>query len=114
MALISSGCGIGVGVAGGIVVGVDVCVCMKAGAEVKAWVGATVGDDSCEAEFVPMQAEKVRLIIHRIPINFIFFICSLLLWDALDFLSPGEEKNLRMISETLRYCSECFDVFSRG
>jgi len=70
MALISSGCGSGVGV--GMIVAVEVD--LRVGAGVKVWAGGAVGDESDEAELVPAQADRMRVIIHTIPINFIFFI----------------------------------------
>jgi len=72
MALISSGFGSGVGV--GMIVAVEVGSRVRVGAGVKVWAGGAVGDESDEAELVPAQADRMRVIIHTIPINFIFFI----------------------------------------
>ena len=72
MALISSGCGSGVGV--GTTVAVEVGSDVRVGAGVKIWVGDTVGDESDEAELVPAHADRMRVVIHTITIKFIFFI----------------------------------------
>ena len=72
MTPISSGFGIGVGV--GITVAVEVGSRVRVGAEVKLWAGGAVGDESDEAELVPAQAERMKVVIHRILINFIFFM----------------------------------------
>jgi len=72
MTPISSGFGIGVGV--GITVAVEVGSRVRLGAGVKVWAGGAVGDESGEAELVPAQAERMKVIIHTIPINFTFFI----------------------------------------
>jgi len=73
MALISSGCGIGVGVSG-MAVAVEVDSGVKVEAGVKVWAGGAVGDESVEAELVAAQADRMRVIIHTITIKFIFFI----------------------------------------
>ena len=72
MALISSGCGTGVAV--GMAVAVEVGSRVRVGAGIKVWVGGAVGDESDEAELVPAQAERMNVVIHRIPIKFIFFM----------------------------------------
>jgi hypothetical protein len=71
MALISSGCGSGVGVA--TIVAVEIGSDVRVGAGVKIWVGA-VGDGSDEAELVPAQADRMSVVIHTITIKFIFFM----------------------------------------
>ena len=55
-------------------VDVEVGAGMMVGAGVKVWVGGAVGDEGGDAEFVPVQAE--RMIIHTILINFILFILT--------------------------------------
>jgi hypothetical protein len=72
MALISSGFGIGVAV--GIAVDVEVAVGVSVEVGVKVWVGEAVSDEGGEAEFVPMQAERLMDSIHTIPIKFNLFI----------------------------------------
>ena len=72
MALISSGFGIGVGV--GMAVEVEVVVGVRLGVEIEVWVDNAVGDESGEAELVPVQAVRMRVVIHTIPINFILFM----------------------------------------
>ena len=76
MALISSGFGIGVVV--GIAVDVEVAVGVRVGAEIKVWVGAAVGDEGGETEFIPTQAERKMDSIHILPINFDLFMVKLL------------------------------------
>src|SRR5512141_1480489 len=72
MALISSGFGIGVAV--GMAVDVEVAVGVGIGAGIKAWVDGAVGDESEEAELVPVQAERMSDNIHKTPRNFVLFI----------------------------------------
>lgn len=62
----------GVGV--GIAVAVEVGSSVRVGIAVKVWVGGAVGDEGSEAELVPAQAERMMAVIHRVPINFIFFM----------------------------------------
>jgi len=74
MTPISSGFGSGVCVAVGITVAVEVGSRVRVGADAKVWAGGAVGDESDDAELVPAQAERIKVVIHTIPINFIFFI----------------------------------------
>jgi hypothetical protein len=53
---------------------VKVAVGVRIGAGIKVWVGGAVGDESGEAELVPVQAERMRDVIHKIPIIFVLFI----------------------------------------
>ena len=57
-----------------MIVAVDVGSRVRVGAGVKAWAGGAVGDESDEAEFVLVQAERMKAVIHRILINFMFFM----------------------------------------
>jgi len=60
-----------------MIMGVEVGADVRLGAGVKVWAGGAVGDESGEAEFVPVQAESMRTVIHTVPINFILFIMIL-------------------------------------
>ena len=58
----------------GMAIDVEVGAGVRVGIGVKIWVVGAVGDERCEAELVPLQAERVRSIIHMNPINFVLFI----------------------------------------
>jgi hypothetical protein len=75
MALISSGCGIGVGEG----MAVEVCVGVRVAAGVKDWVGGALGDEGDATGLVPAQAEWITDVIPKITINLFMFILLIIM-----------------------------------
>ena len=126
MALISSGCGIGVDV--GIAVNVEVGSRVRVGAGVKVWVGEAVGDESGEAEFVPTQAERRIDNIHTMPVSFV--LCMGLIFTGLPVLVSDIRRDGRAMTLAFQHSfgkplkpleagfsfyagSEAFDIFPK-
>jgi len=57
-----------------MIVAVEVGSGVRVGAGVKVWVGGAVGDEGNEAELIPAQADRMRVVIHKLTIKFIFFM----------------------------------------